>query len=174
MRVLTFAELLQAAPSPPQIDLSALDVREGARRVVASLAASAFPGQPIAVCYFAGPLIPSVESPAWAADALRAAIAAEGVNYKLHRHYPYISDLSYLAASPDWSDPAFPRNFPPAACGADAGRQPRLALAPLMIGPHGFGAHQPGERVLRRHAFEILPRLLVRAALELAKAQPAD
>ena len=30
----------------------------------------------------------------------------------------------------------------------------------LLLGPHGFGAHQPDERVLRRHAFEVLPRAL--------------
>ncbi|MDA8345871.1 MAG: M20/M25/M40 family metallo-hydrolase [Thermaerobacter sp.] len=172
LRVISFADLAQAAPQviPPAVD--GLDVREAARRIVASLVAQTFPDEPVAVCYFAGPLIPSVESAPWARLALESAVAAAGVPYRVHRYYPYISDLSFLAESRDWDDAAFVENYPLAAFGGAAGIPPRSQLAPLMLGPHGFGAHQRSERVLRPHAFEILPRLLHSTAEELLRAQP--
>ncbi len=172
VRVLSFEELRAEADGAPIPDVQGLDVREGARRIVAALVEQAFPDQPIVVAYFAAPLIPSVESAPWAAQAVETAIRTEGVDYRLHRHYPYISDLSFLAASPDWDDPGFAANYPLAATGAERQLPPRLQLAPLMLGPYGFGAHQRVERVLRRHAFEVLPRLVHRAARELLSAQP--
>lgn len=46
-----------------------------------------------------------------------------------------------------------------------------VRLAPLMLGPHGSGAHQRTERVLRPHAFSVLPRLLAAAARALLAAE---
>ena len=170
LRVLSFADLRAAASSASLPDTAVLDARETSRRIVAHLAAQALPEVALAVCYFAGPLIPRVEAPAWARSALVSAVAQAGVPYRVYRHYPYISDLSYLAPSPDWQDASFAANFPPTLL-RDAAAPPKVRLAPLMLGPHGSGAHQRTERVLRPHAFSVLPRLLAAAARALLAAE---
>lgn len=173
LEVASFAALHERVGAFERPPVEGLDAREAARRIVAALAGQVHAGEPLVVAYFAGPLIPSVESPPWAVHALEEGIAEVGVPYLLHRFYPYISDLSFLAPSRDWEDAAFVQNFPLSVLGQGAGQAPTLRLAPLMLGPHGFGAHQIGERVHRQHAFEILPRLLRNTAIALLKNQPA-
>ncbi|HLF14220.1 MAG TPA: peptidase M20, partial [Bacteroidota bacterium] len=78
--------------------------------------------------------------------------------------YPYISDMSYLRIEPEirknlggltdempsWGD-RYSLDFTTIG---------RIDLPVVNVGPYGFGAHQPEERVEKKYSFEILPALL--------------
>lgn len=168
--VLSFGEVWDRLTEQQQTEVlqaAALlsDDRDRAR-AMAARASALYSTDPVAVVYFANGLIPAVHGSAdgeqdWA-DTASAIAAQSGHAVTLRHYYPYISDLSFVAASENWTDPAFKANYPV--------YRARLAIRPTlltdrvaMIGTWGIGGHRPDESVEMGRTFGTLP-----LALEMA------
>jgi arginine utilization protein RocB len=137
------------------------DVQERSRLMTETLLEKIGVKGPCVVVYFAAGLIPKVDSGVTVAklltETLHAFSAKTGEKFKLHTYFPYISDLSFLTASPDWEDATFVSNYP---CQVTATPGPRRTAPTLMIGTYGVGAHRPDESVEMTYTFRHLPSLL--------------
>ena len=171
----------RGAPATPRASRSG-DARARAAAAVLAAARAGGVRAPALVLFLAPPFYPpddgSRSGPLL--DALGRALAAGprdvAREIEVERFYPAISDMSFLALSPlaARSLAAVEREMPiPHGLPVDAMR--RLDLPAIDLGPVGAGAHERGERVETRFAFEVLPRLLGRVvdeALE-TKAPPS-
>lgn len=172
IRVYTFAELLararaQGIPFDAARALGAAGETTGPApriRAVQDLADAVLGREPAVVLFVGSALIPKVASAGAGLAALQGVLARHAARsgnvYHLGRFFPLISDLSFVARSPDWQDPAIPANDPLGGL-ADRPTGPALACdAVFMVGPHGEGAHRVDERLFVPYSFEDVPELL--------------
>lgn len=167
--VMTFSELSSELPENMRREVWTFaqsltihqDLRERCRMVVERLLAISGRAGACVVTYFANGLIPRVDSGARLEAPLRATLEAFGrihrETFRIHRYFPYISDLSFLTTSPDADDAIYRSNFPFMFMQSEP---PSLEIPTLMVGTYGFGAHQPDECVDVKYTFERLPELL--------------
>ena len=141
---------------------AAMDLRERARQVVEAVW-RALGSEPMAIVFFAQDIMPRVltDDPRLA-QALDAALTRHGLQdtFVTRRVYLGISDMSFLASSPD--DPhlaAFRRDYPLAGVTRELAPAPDMPL--LNLGPSGFDPHQPTERVQVGWSFDVMPELLL-------------
>lgn len=173
--VWTFEELVtlaggrgsQAGESGPPGLEEVADTQMRARAIVQQLLCQAGVEGAAAVVYLAAPIIPRVVSGGHARGLVQEAVEAHdkrtGDRTLVERHFPYISDLSFLAMSPDRWDETVRLNSPV----PDPGRVPPPEMAPLLVGPYGFGGHRRDERVHIPYSFEQLPILLRELTLRI-------
>ncbi len=164
MRVMTFQELWDALTAEQRAQVldgtAAIGDERERSRVMAARATALGTSDPVAVVYFANGLIPAVHGspdmePDWA-EAAREISARHGRTVALRHYYPYISDLSFVAHSEDWTDSGFKSNYPVYQA------RPKSQTAILtkhvaMMGPWGIGAHRPDESVEMGRTFGVLP-----------------
>lgn len=167
--VYTVEELWERAPKDLRDDVAtrhsvSQDVRQQSKGIVADLVAALSKDAPMVAVYFAMGLWPAVRSGEDVRSAVEAATLererAGRERFVLHRYFPYISDLSFLAPSADWQDEGFRRNFPPFLV-APVPDPIIFETAAVMVGTYGTGAHRPDESVDVEYTFGELPQLLM-------------
>jgi len=132
---------------------------------------------PAVVLYLAPPYYPHLapaDSPLL--DAVREVVARhQGEELLIETFFPLLSDMSYLRLEAGVNVAALTSNMPVWDGGDGSGYSVPLDLIreldiPVVnIGPLGFAAHRPGERVHRHHAFEVVPRLILETVAALAR-----
>lgn len=151
------AVLAQALALPPDLDL-----RQRARQVVEDVW-RALGSEPMAVVFFAQDIMPRVLSDdarlmaAFAAVLRRHGLAETFITRPI---YQGISDMSFLAASPDDAHlDAFRADYPLAHATPALPQAPEMPM--LEIGPSGFDPHQPTERVQVGWSFDTMPAVVL-------------
>jgi arginine utilization protein RocB len=186
--VLDYAALAKAAqaagvaadPGPlDTIHAAEAEPRAAALAHVAALAAglrtraadaAPWAGRPLVVLTLLPPFYPGgrVASAAPLQAALAGAAKRHGV--ALLPLYPYIADASaFCWTAPNTALAAQAPLFPPAD---SRGAWGELAAPVCNIGPVGYGAHGPDERVYAPYLRDVLPRLLWDALLAAARPAP--
>ena len=146
------------------------DIREAGFAMIAALLDLIDNRNPMVVLAFLPPFYPYIapdDGPF--GKAVRRAVERcrpdNGRAVTVERFYPYISDMSYLRVEPEIRKtldgvtdemPGWGELY-----SLDFDTIGRVDLPVANIGPYGFGAHQPEERVEREYTFRVLPRLLL-------------
>lgn len=123
---------------------------------------------PIAVAFFAQDAIPRAQDDGGGLLAALRVACGEVLDEPLSERpfFPAISDMSFVARSPDDADHAtFLANYPGAVVGETLGPAPAMPV--IDIGPEGRDAHRPTERVEEAWSFDRLPRLLLATLRQL-------
>ncbi|HLF13685.1 MAG TPA: M20/M25/M40 family metallo-hydrolase [Bacteroidota bacterium] len=149
------------------------DVREAGFEAIAALLDLLGDRDPVVVLAFLPPFYPYISPDLGAFGSVvrkiirkivRERPSGDGRAITTEEFYPYISDMSYLRIEPEirknlggltdempsWGD----------RYSLDFTLIGRVDLPVVNVGPYGFGAHQPEERVEKKYSFEILPALL--------------
>ncbi len=138
------------------------DLRERARQTVEDVWL-ALGSEPMAVLFYAQDIMPRVLSDdPRLRRALDATLARHGLaeTFVTRSIYQGISDMSFLASSPDDAHlGAFRRDYPLAAATPELPPAPDMPL--LNIGPSGFDPHQPTERVQVGWSFGVMPEVVL-------------
>lgn len=124
---------------------------------------------PIVVLAFLPPFYPYISPDGGSFGAkVRKAVEAcrppNGRGLTLERFYPYISDMSYLRIEPEIRKSLDGLTGEMPGWGElyslDFDTIGRVDLPVVNVGPYGFGAHQPEERVEREYSFGVFPGLI--------------
>jgi arginine utilization protein RocB len=146
-----------------------VDAREAGFAMIEALLDLLDNRNPVVVLAFLPPFYPGISPDDGPFGAnIRAAIAAcrppGGKSITIEPFYPYISEMSYLRLDPairtgldglTGEMPGWGELY-----SLDFGMIAAVDLPVVNIGPYGFGAHQPEERVEREYTFTVLPGLL--------------
>jgi arginine utilization protein RocB len=163
------AEKVQAALDAVRDDMKRGDVRDAGFAMIAALLDLVDNRDPVVVLAFLPPFYPYISPDGGSFGAMvRKAVAAcrppNGRGLTLERFYPYISDMSYLRIEPE-----IRKSLDGLTCempgwgeiySLDFDTIGRVDLPVVNIGPYGFGAHQPEERVEREYSFGVFPGLV--------------
>jgi arginine utilization protein RocB len=145
------------------------DPRELGFRMIEKLVDALGEGGPVIVVSLLPPYYPYVRPDRGRfASGVRRATSAEargaGIKIDWRPWYPYISDMSYLRLEPELGReigavmkemPGWGRWYE-----LEIEKVRGVNLPVVNVGPHGTGAHQPGERVEKRYTFTVLPHIL--------------
>lgn len=162
-------EKVAAALASVRDSAGSSDVREAGFAMIEALLGLLDHRNPVVVLAFLPPFYPYIapdDGPF--GSAVRRAVAScapsNGRAVTVERFYPYISDMSYLRLEPEirrsldgltGEMPGWGERY-----SLDFGTIASVDLPVVNVGPYGFGAHQPEERVERAWTFTDLPRLL--------------
>ncbi len=145
------------------------DIREAGFAMIAALLDLLGSRDPVVVLTFLPPFYPYISPDRGAFGSAVRAVARQmrsddGRAITMEEYYPYISDMSYLRLEPEIRESLRELTVEMPAWGngyaLDFATMNAVDLPVVNVGPYGFGAHQPEERVERKYSFETLPRLI--------------
>jgi arginine utilization protein RocB len=151
--------------------MTGADIRETAFAMAARLLDLAGGRDPAVVLMFLPPFYPYISPDAGPFGSAvrgvlhrRAGMQARGRAVTCEKYYPYISDMSYLRLEPEIRStlggltgemPSWGRGY-----SLDFETIGLVDLPVVNVGPYGFGAHQPEERMEKEYSFRVLPELI--------------